>query len=61
MVHLVTNWMGDDAWVWKVTATVRKFNYLGDTHLISGVVREVDRATNTVGIPVSRASTSAAT
>ena len=43
MVHLVTNWMGDDAWIWKVSASVRKFNYLGDAHLISGVVREVDR------------------
>jgi acyl dehydratase len=53
MVHLVTNWMGDDAWVWKVSASVRKFNYLGDTHLISGVVREVDRQTNTVAIDAS--------
>ena len=56
MAHLVTNWMGDDAWLWKMTASVRKFNYLGDTHLISGVVREVDRAANTVGIAVSGAN-----
>jgi acyl dehydratase len=53
MVHLVTNWMGDDAWIWKLSASVRKFNYLGDAHFISGVVREVDRATSTVGIDVS--------
>jgi acyl dehydratase len=53
MAHLVTNWMGDDAWLWKMTASVRKFNYLGDTHLISGVVRSVDRAANTVEIAVS--------
>ena len=53
MVHLVTNWMGDDAWLWKMSASVRKFNYLGDMHLISGVVREVDRAANTVTIDVS--------
>ena len=32
MVHLVTNWMGDDAWIWKISASVRKFNYLGDAH-----------------------------
>ena len=56
MAHLVTNWMGDDAWLWKMTASVRKFNYLGDTHLISGVVREVDRAANTVGIALSGAN-----
>jgi acyl dehydratase len=50
MVHLVTNWMGDDAWIWKVSASVRKFNYLGDAHFISGVVRDVDRVENTATI-----------
>jgi acyl dehydratase len=50
MVHLVTNWMGDDAWVWKVSASARKFNYIGDAHFVSGVVREVDRTANTVTI-----------
>jgi acyl dehydratase len=53
MVHLVTNWMGDDAWIWKVSASARKFNYLGDMHLVSGVVRDVDRSTNQVTIDVS--------
>jgi len=53
MVHRVTNWMGDDAWIWKVSASVRKFNYLGDAHFVSGVVHDVDRATNTVTIDVA--------
>jgi acyl dehydratase len=53
MVHLVTNWMGDDAWIWKVAASVRKFNYLGDAHHISGRVTEVDQATSTVVVDVS--------
>jgi acyl dehydratase len=53
MAHLVTNWMGDDAWLWKMTASVRKFNYLGDLHFVSGVVRDVDRAAGTVEIAVS--------
>jgi acyl dehydratase len=52
MIHLVTNWMGDDAWVWKVSASVRKFNYLGDAHFISGQVHDVDRAAGTVAIDV---------
>ena len=52
MVNAVTNWMGDDAWIWTLSASVRKFNYMGDVHFISGVVREVDRATNTVTIDV---------
>src|SRR4029077_18832529 len=50
MCHLVTNWMGDDAWVWQVSSRVRKFNHMGDTHFVSGVVREVDVAANTVTI-----------
>ena len=53
IAHLVTNWMGDDAWIWKLTASVRKFNYLGDAHFVSGVVREIDRAANTVTIDAS--------
>jgi hypothetical protein len=52
MVHLVTNWIGDNAWIWKISASVRKFNYLGDMHLISGIVRELDRPLNTVTIDV---------
>ncbi|ADP80796.1 FAS1-like dehydratase domain-containing protein [Pseudofrankia inefficax] len=50
MVHLLTNWMGDDAWIWTLTSSVRKFNYLGDVHFVSGTVREVDRAARTVTI-----------
>ena len=53
MVHLVTNWMGDDAWIWKVSASVRKFNYLGDAHVIAGVVREVDRAESTATVDIT--------
>ncbi len=50
MVHLVTNWMGDAAWIWKLSASVRRFNYLGDAHFVSGVVREVDAGANAVTI-----------
>ena len=53
IAHLVTNWMGDDAWIWKLTASVRKFNYLGDAHFVSGVIREIDGAANTVTIDAS--------
>jgi acyl dehydratase len=50
MVNLVTNWMGDDAWIWTISTAIRKFNYSGDFHLVSGTVREVDKATNTVTV-----------
>jgi acyl dehydratase len=52
MVHLVTDWMGDDAWIWKVTARVSGFNYLGDMHMISGVVRDVDADRDTATVDV---------
>jgi acyl dehydratase len=52
MVHLITNWMGDNAWLWKLTSSIRKFNYIGDTHFMSGSVTLVDRSTGEVNISV---------
>ncbi|WP_460794409.1 hypothetical protein [Nocardioides pacificus] len=31
LTHAVTDWMGDDAWLWKLSCQHRKFNYMGDT------------------------------
>jgi acyl dehydratase len=42
MVHLLTNWMGDDAWVSRLTVSARRFNYLGDTQWIRGRVAAID-------------------
>ena len=53
MVHLITNWMGDDAWIWQLSFTVKKFNYIGDVHFVSGTVRDVDLLTNRVTVDVS--------
>ncbi|MSO37467.1 MAG: hypothetical protein EXQ69_04360 [Acidimicrobiia bacterium] len=39
LTHLVTDWMGDDAWLWKLDCEFRKFNYVGDTQWLSGTVR----------------------
>ena len=36
--HLITNWMGDDAWLWKLKTEIRGFNYVGDTSICSGEV-----------------------
>jgi hypothetical protein len=38
LVHLCTDWMGDDAWLWKLDCEFRKFNYVGDTQWLSGTV-----------------------
>jgi acyl dehydratase len=38
LIHLCTDWMGDDAWLWKLDCQFRKFNYVGDTHWMGGRV-----------------------
>ena len=36
LIHLCTDWMGDDAWLWKLECEFRKFNYVGDTQWLRG-------------------------
>ncbi|MFI0961309.1 MaoC family dehydratase N-terminal domain-containing protein [Streptomyces sp. NPDC021080] len=38
LTHLVTDWMGDDAWLWKLSCQHRKFNYIGDASWVRGRV-----------------------
>jgi acyl dehydratase len=38
LIHLCTDWMGDDAWLWKLECQFRGFNYVGDTHHLTGTV-----------------------
>ena len=38
LIHLCTDWMGDDAWLWKLECEFRGFNYVGDTHRLTGTV-----------------------
>ncbi len=38
--HLVTNWIGDDGWMWKLSLETRAFNFLGDTTILSGTVTD---------------------
>jgi acyl dehydratase len=38
LTHLITNWMGDDAWLWRFANQMRGFNFLGDTHWCTGEV-----------------------
>jgi acyl dehydratase len=41
LIHLCTDWMGDDAWLWKLDCELRRFNYVGDTHWMHGrIVRK---------------------
>jgi acyl dehydratase len=38
LVHLCTDWMGDDAWLASLDVQFRSFNYVGDTHWMRGRV-----------------------
>jgi acyl dehydratase len=40
LAHLVTDWMGDDAWLWTLRCEHRKFNYLGDVTWVRGEVTD---------------------
>ena len=36
--HFITDWMGDDGWLMQQSSEIRKFNYIGDSHVITGEV-----------------------
>jgi acyl dehydratase len=38
LIHLCTDWMGDDAWLWRLDCEFRLFNYVGDTQWCRGRV-----------------------
>jgi acyl dehydratase len=49
LIHLCTDWMGDDAWLWKLDCEFRRFNYVGDTHWMRGRVTRVYRTDHGAG------------
>jgi acyl dehydratase len=49
LIHLCTDWMGDDAWLWKLDCEFRRFNYVGDTQWLRGVVTAKRLATGAWG------------
>ncbi|RAY16279.1 hypothetical protein DPM19_05130 [Actinomadura craniellae] len=38
LIHACTDWMGDDAWLWRLRVEFRKFNYVGDAQWVAGEV-----------------------
>ncbi len=38
LAHLLTDWMGDDGWLWKLGVEHRRFNFIGDTTWLHGKV-----------------------
>ena len=58
LIHLVTNWMGDDAWLWKLSCQSRAFNFMGDTTICSGKVVGKRREGANAVVDLELASTS---
>jgi acyl dehydratase len=50
--HYLTDWMGDDGWLLTQSSEIRKFNYIGDTHILTGEVvgKRVDDGRHVVDI-----------
>jgi acyl dehydratase len=44
LIHLCTDWMGDDAWLWRLDCELRRFNYVGDATWMGGRVIHKYRA-----------------
>ena len=38
LTHYLTDWIGDDGWIVRQHDEIRKFNYIGDTQIITGEV-----------------------
>jgi acyl dehydratase len=38
ILHACTDWMGDDAWLWKLGVEFRAFNYVSDLQVVTGSV-----------------------
>ena len=54
LAHLLTDWMGDDGWLWKLRCEHRRFNFVGDTTWMTGQVvdKRQDGERNEVHIEV---------
>ena len=52
MVHLLTDWMGDNGRIEAISFDHSKHNYVGDTHWIDGIVREVRASDDDVSVDI---------
>jgi hypothetical protein len=43
LCHLLTDWIGDGGWLWKLRCEHRKFNYQGDVTWVRGEVIDTQR------------------
>ena len=57
LVQLLTNWMGDHGWLWRLAVSVRRFNYMGDTQWLTGTVTAVEERPGAGAVEVDLSAT----
>ncbi len=50
LVHLLTDWIGDDGWLWKFECQHRRFNFIGDTSWLTGEVVDKKQVETSDGV-----------
>lgn len=51
LAEYACNWMGDDAWIWKFSSQIRRFNFIGDTQYFFGkVIRKFETDAGTPAV-----------
>lgn len=53
IAQLLTDWMGDDAWIARLRCSFRRFNYIGDVSRLTGVVVAKNAEDGSVEVSVS--------
>jgi acyl dehydratase len=57
LVQLLTNWMGDHGWLWRLAVSVRRFNYMGDTQWLTGTVKSLKERPGAGAVEIELTST----
>lgn len=57
MTHHLTNWMGDDGFLYKLSAEIRRHNPVGDTLYINGEVTKVFRENDEHFVEITQTAT----
>nr|WP_235949208.1 hypothetical protein [Candidatus Frankia alpina] len=52
LCHLLTDWIGDAGWLWKLSVQHRRFNFVGDTTWLKGRVTDKRQVSGRNGVEV---------
>lgn len=50
--HVVTDWMGDNAWIQRLQVELRAPNYIGDLTTVEGSIAAIDHAEGTLEVSI---------